>query len=315
VKAAVISELGRPPELGDWPDPTGETLYEISAVSLNPVDINVGAGRYFAGHPALPYVPGCEGVGRAPDGTRVYLFSDGLGLSRDGLLAERALAPANLGVPLPDAVSDEIAASCGIAGMAGWMPVAWRAPVRNDDRVLVLGATGTVGLVAVQAAKLLGAKRVVAAGRNPERLQRAAELGADATVSLEKTDDLVAAFRDAAGGDGPTHIVDTLWGAPAVAAIQAAAPRWRLVQVGQSAAAEATVASAVIRGKMGELYGYTDFAVPKDEFREQYLRLVGHAAAGEIVFDIETYPHERVAEAWERQANGANAKIVVTLTP
>ena len=65
---------------------------------------------------------------------------------------------------------------------------------------------------------------------------------------------------------------------------------------------------------MGEIYGYTDFAVPKNEFREHYLRLVGHAAAGEIVFDIATYPLERVAEAWERQADGANAKIVVTLT-
>ena len=75
-----------------------------------------------------------------------------------------------------------------------------------------------------------------------------------------------------------------------------------------------TLASAVVRGKMGELYGYTDFAVPRNTFREQYLRLVGHAAAGEIVFDIETYPFERVAEAWERQAAGANAELVVTLT-
>jgi NADPH:quinone reductase len=313
VRAAVISELGRPPELADRPEPSGEAIYEVSAVSLNPIDVNVGAGRYFGGHPELPYVPGCEGVGRASDGTRVYLFSDGLGLSRDGLLAERAAAPADLGIPLPDAVSDEIAASCGIAGMAGWMPVAWRAPVREDDCVLVLGATGTVGLVATQAAKLLGAQRVVAVGRNPERLKRAAELGADATVSLDE-DDPVAAFKEAAGGNGPTYIVDTLWGPPAVAAIQAAAPGWRLVQIGQSADAEATLASAVIRGKMGELYGYTDFAVPRDEFREQYLRLVGHAAAGKIVFDVTTYPLERVAEAWERQANGANAKIVLTLT-
>jgi hypothetical protein len=97
------------------------------------------------------------------------------------------------------------------------------------------------------------------------------------------------------------------------AAIQAAAPGWRMVQVGQSAGAEASLASAAIRGKMGELYGYTDFAVPKDEFREHYLRLVGHAAAREIVFDIDTYPLERVAEAWERQATGANGKIVVML--
>jgi NADPH2:quinone reductase len=312
VKAAVINELGRPPELADRSEPSGEAIYEISAVSLNPIDINVGAGRFFGGHPELPYVPGCEGVGRTPGGGRVYLFSDGLGLSRDGVLAQRAGAAADLGIPLPDSVSDEIAASCGIAGMAGWMPVAWRAPVRTEDRVLVLGATGTVGLVATQAAKLLGAGHVVAVGRNRERLERAAELGADATVSLEE-DDLVTAFTEAAGGDGPTYIVDTLWGPPAVAAIQAAAPGWRLIQIGQSAGAEATLASAGIRGKMGELYGYLDFAVPRNEFREQYLRLVGHAAAGEITFDIEAYPLERVAEAWERQAAGANAKIVVTL--
>jgi NADPH:quinone reductase len=313
MRAALISELGGTPEVADRPDPSEGIVYEVLAVSLNPIDINIGAGRYFAGHPDFPYVPGCEGVGRAADGTRVYLFGNGQGLTRDGFLAERAFAPADLGIPLPEAVSDEIAASCGIAGMAGWMPLAWRAPVRRSDRVLVLGATGTVGLVAVQAAKLLGAARVVAAGRSPERLTRAAELGADATVNLEE-DDLVAAFKDASGGDGPTYVVDTLWGAPAVAAIQAAASGWRLVQVGQSAGAEATVASAAIRGKMGELYGYTDFAVPQDEFRRHYLRLVSHASAGEVVFDVESYPLERVGEAWERQASGANAKIVVTLT-
>ena len=312
MRAAVITELGRPPEIADRPEPSGEAIYEISAVALNAVDINVGAGRYFGGHPEIPYVPGCEGVGRAPDSTRVYLFGDGLGVARDGLLAERAAAPADLGIPLPEAVSDEIATSCGIAGMAGWMPVAWRAPVRKDDRVLVLGATSTVGLVAVQAAKLLGATHVVAAGRNPERLERAAELGADAIVSLSE-DDLATAFKEASGGAGPTYIVDALWGPPAAAGIQAAAPGWRMVQVGQSAGAEASVTSAAIRGKMGELYGYTDFAVPKDEFREQYLRLVGHAAAGEIIFDIDSYPLERIAEAWERQATGAKAKIVVRL--
>src|SRR5437762_6332281 len=220
--AAVNHRPGRTPELADWSEPSGDTIYEVSAVALNPIDVNIGAGRYFAGHPEFPYVPGCEGVGRAPDGTRVYLFGDGHGLSRDGLLAERTLAAADLGIPLPAAVSDEIAASCGIAGLAGWMPVAWRAPVRSDDRVLVLGATGTVGLVAVQAAKVLGAERVIAVGRNPERLKRAAELGADASVNLEQAD-LSTAFKEAAGGDGPTYIIDTLWGAPAVAAIQAAA--------------------------------------------------------------------------------------------
>jgi NADPH:quinone reductase len=308
----VIRELGSPPELADRPEPSGDAVYEVSAVSLNPIDINVGAGRYFGGHPELPYVPGCEGVGRAADGTRVYLFSDGLGLSRDGLLAEQASAPTDLGIPLPDDVSDEVAAVCGIAGMAGWMPLAWRAALGKAERVLVLGATGTVGLVAVQAAKLLGAAHVVAAGRNAQRLKRAAELGADSTVSLEE-DDLVGAFKEASGGEGPTYVVDPLWGRPAVAATQAAAAGWRLVQIGQSAGAEAPLASAAIRGKMGEIHGYTDYAVPKDVFHEHYLRLVGHAAAGEIVFDIESYPLDRVAEAWERQAEGANGKVVVTV--
>jgi NADPH2:quinone reductase len=312
MNAAVIRELGQLPELADRPEPSGAAIYEISAVPLNPIDVNVGAGRYFGGHPELPYIPGCEGVGRAADGTRAYLFGDGLGLARDGLLAERAVAPAGLAIPLPDGVSDALAVSCGIAGLAGWMPLAWRAPVRRDDRVLVLGATGTVGLVAVQAAKLLGAQRVVAAGRNRERLARALELGADATVSLEE-DDLAGAFKEAAGGNGPTYIVDTLWGPPSAAALQAAAPGWRLAQIGQSAAAEVSLPSAVIRGKMGEIYGFTDFAVPPNDHREHYLRLVGHAAAGEIVFDIATYPFDRTAEAWERQAQGAHAKIVVTV--
>jgi NADPH2:quinone reductase len=313
MRAATISQLGAPPELTDRAEPEGGTIYDIAAVSLNPIDVNIGAGRYFAGHPPFPYVAGCEGVGRGPDGTRVYLFGDGLGLSRDGLLAERAAAPADLGIPVPEAVSDAVAASCGIAGMAGWMPVAWRAPLRSDDRVLVLGGTGTVGLVAVQAAKLLGAARVVAAGRNPARLERARELGADATVSLDETD-LAAAFKEAVGGEGPTYIVDTLWGTPAIAAIQAAGPGYRLVQIGQSAGAEASLPSAALRGKMGEIYGYTDFAVPRDDFRREYLRVAEHAAAGQIVFDIQAYPFERVAEAWQRQADAATGKVVVTLT-
>jgi len=95
-----------------------------------------------------------------------------------------------------------------------------------------VGSGASVGLVAVQAARILGARHVVAAGRNPQRLKRATELGADAIVNLAE-DDLVAAFKEASGGDGPTLIIDALWGPPAASAIQAAAPGWRLVQVGQ----------------------------------------------------------------------------------
>jgi NADPH2:quinone reductase len=322
MRAALIRELGRPPEPAEVDGPNrgfGRVLFEISAAALNPLDVAIGSGRFYGGSPPLPYTPGCEGVGRVlagdtlANGTRVYLFGDGLGLKRDGTMAERVIAGEGAAIPLPDEVDDALAAACGIAGMAGWMAVSARCPVRPGDRVLVLGATGTVGIVAVQAAKVLGAERVVAAGRRPDRLARARELGADAVVDRGGgAQDLAAAFAEASGGDGPTLIVDPLWGEPAVAALAAAAPGARVVQLGQSAGAEATLTSASIRGKQLEIYGYTDFAVPPDVFRERYLELVGHAADRRITIDLETYPLERVAEAWERQAAGPAAKLVVT---
>jgi NADPH2:quinone reductase len=311
MRAAILRSAGAEPQLGEFDEPVagdGQAVLDVSVAGVNPIDIRLASGQL--GPPRVPSIVGLESVGTLADGRRVYCGSS---ISPYGSWAPRTLIDPERAFPVADGLDDALAVALGISGIAAWLALEHDAKVRRGESVLVLGATGTVGLIAVQAAKLLGAKRVVAAGRNAERLKRAAELGADATVSLEEGD-LAAAFKEAAGGDGPTHIVDTLWGAPAVAAIQAAAPGWRLVQVGQSAGAEATVASAVIRGKMGELYGYTDFAVPKDVFSEQYLRLVGHAVAEEIVFDIETYPLERVAEAWERQVNGANAKIVVTLT-
>ena len=107
-----------------------------------------------------------------------------------------------------------LAAGLGIAGLAGWLPLAWRAPLEGGEHVLVLGATGSVGLVAVQVAKLLGAARVVAAGRSVAGLERAAEVGADATIRLDEAEDLVAAFKDAFGGEGPNYVFDPLWGEP-----------------------------------------------------------------------------------------------------
>jgi NADPH2:quinone reductase len=116
-------------------------------------------------------------------------------------MAERASIGDAHAIDVPEGADPAVAAGLGIAGLAGWLPLAWRAPLRGGEDVLVLGATGSVGIVAVQAARLLGATRVVAAGRSAEGLERAASLGADATVRLDETDDLVAAFKDAFGVD------------------------------------------------------------------------------------------------------------------
>jgi len=319
MRAALVAELGRPPEPGEAPDPVrdeGEALIEVLAVPLNPIDVNVGAGRFYGGHPPLPYIPGCEGVGRVLEadtlepGTLVWAHGAGMGVRRNGALAQLLSVPEDVVVPVPGGVDRALAGAVGIAGVAGWLSVAVRAPVREGETVLVLGATGTVGLVALQAARILGAGRVVAAGRRPEGLERAQRLGADAVVSLEE-EDLAAAFREACGGDGPTLVVDPLWGAPVVAAARAAARGARIVNIGQSAGPEAALLSADVRGKQLEILGYSNFGTPREVMHREYLRLLEHARAGELQLEIEAVPFERVAEAWRRQAKGAGVKLVV----
>jgi NADPH:quinone reductase len=310
VRAAVIRELGAGPELGDVTEPAGDVV-EVLAAPLNPVDLAVASGAYVAGHPPLPYVPGCEAVGRTTDGRTVWVFGGGSGLTRDGGLAERAVIGDAVAVEVPDGADPALAAGLGIAGLAGWLPFAWRAPLHGGERVLVLGATGSVGLVAVQAAKLLGASRVVAAGRDANRLEKAASLGADATVRIGVVDDLAAAFREASGGDGPDYVFDALWGEPATAAVQAAAPWARFVNLGQSAGPTAELASGAVRGKNLTILGHFAFGIPDKVFAEQYPRLVRHAVAGEIRLDVERIPLDHVADAWRRQAAGEASKLVL----
>lgn len=304
MRAAQISELGQPPEIVDI---EGEGPIEIVAVSLNPLDLAIAAGRFYGGHPPLPYVPGCEAVGRL-DGALLYLFGEGFGIRRDGFLVEDVDFPAELAVPAPDALDDTVAAACGIAGIAGWLPLAERAPVRPDDRVLVLGATGTAGSVAVQTARILGAERVVAAGRDPERLERARELGADETVSLAG-EDLGERLRDASGGEGPTLVVDLLWAEPVRAAAEAAAPGARIVHVGQSAGPEAMLTSAAVRGKRLSILGHSNFGLTPAERGQAYRDVAAHVAAGRIKIEVETFSLDEIGEAWSAQAKGAKAIV------
>ena len=175
----------------------------------------------------------------------------------------------------------------------------------------MLGATGSVGLVAVQTAKLLGAARVVAAGRNSVGLERAAAHGADETLQLDEDGDLVSAFRDAFNGKGPSFVLDALWGEPGAAAIDASAPKATIVNLGQSAGATATLSSEAVRFKGLAILGMSVYAVPRDVLAEQYRRLVGHAIAGDIRLDIEQVALDHISDAWQRQIDGPGAKLVV----
>ena len=310
MRAALVREVGAVAEIGEVAEPTGETI-EVLAASINPIDLAVSRGILATGHPELPYVAGCEAVGRTADGRLVWISGGSLGRTTQGAIAERAAVGDSHVIDVPESTDPALAAGLGIAGMAGWLPFAWRAPLKGGENVLVLGATGSVGLVAVQTAKLLGADRVVAAGRSAAGLDRATEHGADATLRLDEVDDLVGAFKDAFGGDGPSYVFDPLWGEPAAAAVQAAVPHATIVNLGQSAGPTSELVSAAVRFKNLSILGHTNFLVPPDELAKQYRRLVGHAVAGDIRLEVERVPLEAVADAWRRQVEGAGTKLVV----
>lgn len=310
MKAAVIRDVGALADVDDVAEPAGETI-EVLAAPINPIDLAVSRGVLATGHPELPYVPGCEAVGRTADGRIVWIFGGSLGRTSNGAIAERAAVGDAHAVEVPDGADAPLAAGLGIAGLAGWLPFAWRAPLTGGEDVLVLGATGSVGLVAVQTAKLLGAGRVVAAGRRAAGLERAADLGADATVRLDAQGDLVTVFKGAFSGDGPTYVFDALWGEPAAAAVLAAAPKATIVNLGQAAGATAALASEAVRFKGLTILGFSVYAAPFDVLADHYRRLVDHAVAGNIRLDVEQTPLDSVSDAWRRQAEGAGAKLVV----
>lgn len=306
MRAAVLPEFGATPEPREADDPEaaeGEQVVEVAAAGLNPVDLARAQGTFHGGSPDPPYVVGAEGVARV-DGGLAYFNS-----SR-GSMAERAAVRTEELVPLPEGLGAAQALCFGIAGLAAWLSLEHRVGVNEGETVLVLGASGTLGMVGVQAARLLGAGRVVGAARDAERLRRAEELGADATVVLGSDDD-AAALAEACGGEGPDVVVDPLWGEPGAAALEAAAPRARIAQIGQSAGVEATVASATIRGKGLSILGFTNFQVDVETRKAAYRRMAEHAAAGELTCDVEEFPLDDIAGAWERQAGGPQSKLAI----
>jgi NADPH:quinone reductase-like Zn-dependent oxidoreductase len=307
LRAAILHEYGIP-AAGDFQEPSaapGQAVVEVLAAGVNPVDVAICAGRFYAGQPPLPCVAGREGVGTL-DGERVYFDAP---IAPFGSMAERALLDPSSTYSVPDGVDDGVAVALGISGLAAWLPLTWRAQLKAGEHVLVLAASGVLGQIAVQVAKLLGAGRVVAAARSPEGLERCLELGADAAVRLDEAD-LPGALE--AAGEGRIDVVlDPLFGEPFVAALQAASFGARLVQIGAGAGAQATVPSAVIRGKMLVIMGHTNFAAPPQVKREAYMRMAEAVVAGQLTVKADAMPLERVAEAWERLAAGAHSKIVL----
>jgi NADPH2:quinone reductase len=310
MRAAILTEYGKTPQVGEFDDPTpadGKEVVDVLAAGMNPVDVAKSSGTFYGGNPPLPSVVGTEGIARLADGRTVYFDAP---VAPYGAFAERTLIDPSVTYGVPDGLDPALAVVFGIAGLAGWLALQYRADLREGETVLVLGAGGVVGQIAVQAAKLLGAGRVVAAARSQERLDRAVQQGADATVQIGAVDDLAQAFREASGG-GVDVVVDPVWGEPAVAALVAMNVRGRLVQLGQSAGADATVPSAAIRGKTLDVLGHTNFAVPVEDKRAAYETMAEHAVAGRLDVEVERVPLDGLPDVWERQTGSPGRKLVV----
>jgi NADPH:quinone reductase len=317
MRAAVVTECGQPPVAAARPKPVagpGEVLVRVIAAAITPLDLLCASGISYFGAPAVPYVPGVQGVGALGDRTLVWFPTTAGMRPGDGSMATFAAVPVADLVELPTGVDPELVAALGLSAVAASRALRWRGALAHGETVLVLGAGGVVGQAAIQLAHLHGAGRVVAACRSDAARQRARAAGADAVVALHDDDavpDLAGRLRDAAGG-AVDLVVDPLFGVPAAAALRALRPGGRLVNLGSSAAETAPIDSATLRSGSLRVLGYTNNELTGEQRAETLREIAAHARSGALRVDWERVPLEEVSTAWSRQAAGvASGRIVL----
>jgi NADPH2:quinone reductase len=319
MKAAVLHKLGSAPKFEEFRNPIAEeneALVSVRAASLKPIDRAMAGGSHYASFRDLPGICGIDGVGTLADGTRVFF-----GGSRRpfGAMAEQTVAPRAFCFPVPDRLDDATAAALPNPAGSSWLPLKWRAQLKPGETVLVLGATGASGKLAVQIAKLLGAGRVIAAGRNPPVLETLPELGADVTIQLDKPgQNLMEAFAPIVK-DGIDVVIDYLWGAPAEAVLaaftwhdlrgQAHTTRW--IEVGASAGPTISLAAEVLRSSGLEIYGSGGGRVQLQAILEAVPQILDHSAHGRLRLDVKKVPLSEVESVWNQ--NNSGVRVVFTV--
>ncbi|MQY27851.1 quinone oxidoreductase family protein [Nocardia aurantia] len=319
MKAAVLHEIGGVPRYEDFPDPVagdGEVIIEVRAVAVENVDRAIAAGTHYAsaGFTAqLPMVPAFDGVGTLPDGTLV-----GFGNPRApyGALAERTVVPAGAYAPIPDGIEPTVAPV--LATAVTGMSIVTAAGFTAGETVLIQGATGVAGRLAVQVARLLGAGRIVATGRDPVQLAEVRELGADTVIDTSVADDELAQAFTAARGDGYDVVLDYLWGRPTGILLRTLVPAsfgfprpTRLVQVGESAGAALTVSADSLRTSGVEIYGAAK-GLNAETMGVVYRRIVDWTRSGALAVALDVVPLSGIETAWRRTTSNGR-RLVVTL--
>jgi NADPH:quinone reductase-like Zn-dependent oxidoreductase len=320
IRAAIIDAPGAEPRLGSVvlpPRTPGTTLIAVTAAPLNPLDLVIASGTFHSARHEDPYVPGSECAGvvldsdRYPVGSLVYAECHASPATPGGFAAQALIADDDL-LELPDGLDPVLAAAVGNSGTAAYLPLIEHAGLRQGETVLVLGATGAVGQLAVQVAHRSGAGRVIGVARDRAALARLLVLGADAVVELlpdEGSEELAARLLAAAG---PVDVVlDGLYGVPLEAALLVCAPRARVVNIGNPAGATALVPAGLLRGRQLTLSGFAGLHTPLRDKRAALTWLWTALARGELQVEIRTFPLDELASAWRTQAASPHAKCVI----
>ena len=318
MNAAVLHTLGTPPRCEQFPDPVagdGEVIVHVHAASLKPVDKQLASGSHYASARRLPVVCGTDGVGHLSDGQRVFF---GGSRAPYGAMAQSTVTSRAFTFPVPDGVDDETAAALPNPGVSAWLSLAFRAKLARGENVLILGATGVTGKLAVKIAKLLGARRVVAAGRNQQVLSTLPSLGADAIIRLDAPpQELSEAFVRECGDSGFQVVIDYVWGHPAevfLAAITrndfaAITAETRYIQVGETAGPTISLPAAVLRSTPLTILG-TAGIPPMDILVDALQRVMAHAAQGDLRIDTERVPLAEIESAWQRDQQSRRFVII-----
>jgi NADPH:quinone reductase-like Zn-dependent oxidoreductase len=317
MNAAVLHALGQPPRFEQFPEPVpveGEVVVKVCAAALKPVDKQIAAGTHYASFRELPAVCGLDGVGHLDDGSRVFFA----GPRRPyGAMGEQTVVRRAQCFAVPDGLSDDIAAALPNPGVSAWLTLKERAKLSPGETVLILGATGITGKLAVQIAKMLGAERVVAAGRNEIALKSLLELGADTTIQLHRSgEELTKTFTREAGDKGFQVVIDYLWGQPTEALLAALThnefvaigSETRLVQVGESAGAAISLPAAVLRSAPLTIMGTAGMPAP-EILMDALQQVLAYGACGKLRIDTERVPLADIESAWQR--NGRSRLAII----
>jgi len=320
MKAAVLRGPGGVPEHADFdepPVPPGRELVELAAAGIHPVVRSLAAGRHYGSARTYPLIPGVDVVARTADGGLIYT---GYVQSPYGTLAERMAVPTAMQVRLPDGARPESVAGGLNPGLSSWLPLRNRQSETGAlGTVLILGATGMAGLLAVQNARLLGAGQVIAAGRDQDRLARAEAHGATAVPLPGARDAAAAALADAIGDAAPGLVLDFVWGAPAEAAFAALARQGldedkadiAYVQIGALAGAEAAVPAALLRSRRIRITGSGAGSASVDTIMAELPGYMQMIAEGRIEVPVRVFPLSAVTDAWAASARGGERAVVV----